>query len=260
MRVPRVAHTSQRTVVTRRWTRGLTPSRVSRGPGGRRTRTRAVRPVVTIIGQTDGVFLLRVALPDRPGSLGAVATALGAVQADINAVAIVEKADGFAVDDFHIGLPQGAQPDALVSACTSIEGVEVLWMSFWPGDWGLQADVGVLNDMTEHPQAAARTLTEQAPAVFHAHWAVQLRTDDGRVLTRTDYAPEEPELPMAVLGDLRGPRTAELAEDWLPGWPETWVATAPFRDGSVILIARKGGPEFLASELARLRHLAALAQ
>ena len=32
---------------------------------------------------------MRVTLPDRPGSLGAVATAMGGVGADINAVEIV---------------------------------------------------------------------------------------------------------------------------------------------------------------------------
>ena len=48
------------------------------------------------------MFLLRVALPDRPGSLGAVATALGTAGADIQAVEIVEKYEGFAVDDFMV--------------------------------------------------------------------------------------------------------------------------------------------------------------
>ena len=50
------------------------------------------------------MFLLRVALPDRPGSLGAVATALGTAGADIQAVEIVEKYEGFAVDDFMVCL------------------------------------------------------------------------------------------------------------------------------------------------------------
>jgi hypothetical protein len=35
------------------------------------------------------VLLMRVALPNRPGSLGAVATALGSIGAQINLVEIV---------------------------------------------------------------------------------------------------------------------------------------------------------------------------
>ena len=45
------------------------------------------------------MYLLRVVLPDRPGTLGAVATALGHAQADINAVEIVEKGTGYVIDE-----------------------------------------------------------------------------------------------------------------------------------------------------------------
>ena len=62
------------------------------------------------------MYLLRVVLPDRPGSLGSVASALGAAQADINAVEIVEKGDGFVIDDFMLSLPAGHRPDTLVTA------------------------------------------------------------------------------------------------------------------------------------------------
>ncbi len=40
---------------------------------------------------------------------------------------------------------------------------------------------------------------------------------------------------------------------------ETLIAYAPFTSGEAVIIGRRGGPEFLASEVARLRHLAALA-
>ena len=49
--------------------------------------------------RTVGVsFLLRVVLPDKPGSLGAVATALGNAGADILGVNVVERSPGNAVD------------------------------------------------------------------------------------------------------------------------------------------------------------------
>lgn len=82
------------------------------------------------------MFLLRVALPDRPGSLGAVATAMGTAGADIQAVEIVEKYEGFAVDDFMVEVPLGTLPDALITSCTSIAGVTVLWFSHYPEGWG----------------------------------------------------------------------------------------------------------------------------
>ena len=206
------------------------------------------------------MFLLRLALPDRPGSLGAVATARGTVGADINAVEVVEKYEGFAVDDFMVELPTGSQPDSLVTVCTSIPGVEVVWLSYYPERWGLQADVDLLNHMTEHPDRAAEILTLESTDVFRGNWAALIDRESGQVLARTDLAPDLDDTGVAALGPLDELRSAELPGDWLPGWGETLIAVSPFRSGSTGVLARRGGPEFLNSELARLRHLTALAQ
>ncbi|HOQ53199.1 MAG TPA: amino acid-binding protein [Micropruina sp.] len=205
------------------------------------------------------MFLLRVALPDRPGSLGAVATAMGTVGADIQAVEIVEKYEGYAVDDFMVEVPHGTLPDALITACTSIGGAEVLWFSHYPVGWGLQADVAVLDDMTENPERAERILTEAAPAVFRVNWAAQVDRADGTVIARTPMAPELDRLPLDALGSLDEPHSVELPDGWLAGWPELLVAVAPFKQGTALVLARAGGPAFIKSEVARLRHLAALA-
>ena len=203
---------------------------------------------------------MRVALPDRPGSLGAVATAVGTVGADINAVEIVEKYEGYAVDDFMLELPGGVPPDTLITACTSVPGVEVVWLSHYPEAWGLQADVDVLNAMTEDPVHAEEILTREAPQVFRVTWAVLVDRAEGRLLAHTDLAPELDPAGVQALGDLASVRDDELPEGWLPGWGEALIAVAPFRSNATIVLARHGGPEFLKSEVARLRHLAALAQ
>ncbi|MFZ1410532.1 MAG: amino acid-binding protein [Micropruina sp.] len=206
------------------------------------------------------MFLLRVVLPDRPGSLGAVATAMGTVGADINAVEIVEKYQTYAVDDFMVEIPQGTLPDMLITACESISGVKVLWFSYYPESWGLQSDVDVLNDMTENPERAEDILIQAAPAVFRCHWALKVDQTTGAVLARTDTAPDDIPDAVSLLAPLTEVHLSELDEGWLPSWPETLIAVAPFKNDSAIVLARKGGPEFIKSELARLRHLAALAQ
>lgn len=205
------------------------------------------------------MFLLRIALPDRPGSLGALATAMGTVGADINAVEIVEKYEGFAIDDFMLELPTGVQPDSLITACTSIPGVEVLWLSHYPEQWGLQGDVDVLNHMTEYPERAEEILTLESPEVFRVTWAVLIDRAGGRVLAKTDLAPDLTPDGIAALGPLDTLRSDELPDGWLEGWSGTLIAVAPFRSDASIVVARRGGPEYLKSELARLRHLAALA-
>jgi hypothetical protein len=208
--------------------------------------------------QTVRVFLMRVVLPDRPGSLGAVATAMGTVGADINAVEIVEKYEGYAVDDFMLEMPAGAAPDSLITACASVAGVEVVWLSHYPEAWGLQSDVDVLNSMTEQPEDAEAILTREAPEVFRVTWAMLIDRVTGTVMAQTDLAPDLDGVGVTALGSLDDVRDRELPDGWLTGWGETLIAVAPFRSNASIVLARRGGPEFLKSELARLRHLTAL--
>ncbi len=49
--------------------------------------------------------VLRVRLPDRPGALGAVASRIGALGADITDVTVARRSPGLAVDVFHLSLP-----------------------------------------------------------------------------------------------------------------------------------------------------------
>ena len=66
------------------------------------------------LGETCPVLLVRVQLPDRPGALGTVATAMGRAGADISAMEIVEKGEGCVIDDFMLTIPAGALVDLLV--------------------------------------------------------------------------------------------------------------------------------------------------
>ncbi len=175
------------------------------------------------------------------------------------AVEIVEKYEGYAIDDFMVELPTGVAADTLVTACESEPGVEVVWVSHYPEAWGLQADVDLLNAMTEDPQHAEQLLTEQAPAVFRVAWAVLIDRKSGQVLAHSEMAPDLDADGVAALGPLDAARVEELPDGWIPGWGETLVAVAPLKRRAAIVLARRGGPEFIKSELARLRHLAALA-
>lgn len=205
------------------------------------------------------MFHLRVALPDRPGSLGAVASALGTVGADISALEVVEKRDGYVIDDFMLDLPVGSPPDSLVTACSSLPGVDVLWVSRHTENWGLLSDIELLEHMVARPGRAAELLTESAPPTFHAHWAVLIDRVCAEQRLGTETAPELTPEQVFALGDLTEARVAVLADGWLPGWGETEIAVTPFDEELTVVVARAGGPPFLASELARLRHLAELA-
>ncbi len=67
-----------------------------------------------------------VRLPDRPGALGAVASRIGAVGADITDVVVSGRSDGFAEDVFHVDLPAVEGVDVvglLLSEIAQVDGV-----------------------------------------------------------------------------------------------------------------------------------------
>ena len=192
-------------------------------------------------------FLLRVSLPDVPGSLGRLASAIGEAGGDIEAIEIVEKRyDGTAVDDVFLELEGGAMPDAVVSACTQLDGVEVLWINRYAAGGNVFLDLEAVEDLTEHAGRALDRLVDLLPVVFRSDWAARVDRAGG-VRRATEAAPDdlafvETEHPVLLPEDTDG----------------DLVAACPLGD-DVLLLGRRGGPAFLASELARLEHLARLA-
>ena len=94
---------------------------------------------------------MRVELPDVPGSLGRVASAIGEAGGDIEAIEIVEKRDGFAVDDVLLEIAPGTMPDSIVSACSVLDGVSVLWINRYAAGGNLFLDLEVVEALTEDP-------------------------------------------------------------------------------------------------------------
>ncbi|MFF1821374.1 amino acid-binding protein [Kribbella sp. NPDC058245] len=207
------------------------------------------------------MFLLRLIIPDRPGSLGTVATALGEVSADIHAIEIVEhrRENGTAVDDIVVDLPPGVLPDRLVSACNSVDDVEVIWFSRYGAGGGLHMDLEAVEQMTSAPADAIDLLIEQSPAVLHADWAVLLdgTGSDVKVVLETSATPEFGDVAAAWL-PLEKATTLDAPDH--KGLSESVLVAAPLEnDRRIIVVGRRGGPEFLGSEVARLSYLASLA-
>lgn len=71
------------------------------------------------------LFRLQITLPDRPGSLGAVASAIGFAGGDIRGLVVVKSEDGKGYDDITVAIP-GSDPTDLVQVLSDIGGVEVI--------------------------------------------------------------------------------------------------------------------------------------
>ena len=209
-------------------------------------------------------YLLRVELPDVPGSLGRVAAAIGEAGGDIEAIEIVEKnlTTRTAVDDVLLETAPGVMPDSIVSACTRLAGVKVLWISRYGAGGNLFLDLEAVEALTATPHSALDELVDLLPITFRADWGLRVRrTDSGvRLVHRTTAAPEI--LDGAVdWFPLSRPARLEVPEDW-ERWTSTLIAAAPLgdKDDELVLFGRRGGPAILDSELARLGHLLGLAQ
>jgi len=206
-------------------------------------------------------FLLRVELPDVPGSLGALATALGGAGADIEAIEIVERrADGRVVDDVLLELPPHVMPDALITACHRIEGVSVDWISRYNAGANLSMDLEAVERFTDDPARAIAELVDVIPATFRTDWAIAIHRVDGAVGVMAASATAPELVPEA--SDWLGLSRAKVLRP-VTAWDSTVLAASPARDrrgnGFVVVVGRHGGPEFLNSEVARLGHMVSLA-
>jgi ACT domain-containing protein len=74
------------------------------------------------------LFKLQITLPDRPGSLGAVASAIGFAGGDIRSLVVLRSEDGRGVDDLTVAIP-GSDPADLLGVLSDIGGVEVISIS-----------------------------------------------------------------------------------------------------------------------------------
>jgi hypothetical protein len=200
-------------------------------------------------------FLMRVELPDVPGSLGRVASAMGEAGADIEAIEIVERRNGSAVDDVLLEMAPGAMPDSVVSACKRLAGVDVLWISRYAAGGNLFLDLEVVEELTRHGPRALDKLIGMLPVAFRVDWAARVRRGDGagpgepgEVVQATGAAPAE-----IAWADLAHAETLPAVDD------VTLYCAAPLTEGEIVVLGRDGGPAFLDSELARLGHLLALA-
>src|SRR5262245_2468716 len=103
--------------------------------------------------------LLRIELPDVPGSLGEVAAAIGLAGGNIEAIEIVEhRPDGTAVDDVFVELTGTVLPDMVVSAVQKLDGVHVLWVSRYAAGGNLHLDLEAMELISEDPANAVAQL------------------------------------------------------------------------------------------------------
>jgi hypothetical protein len=210
-------------------------------------------------------YLLRLVVPDRPGILGAVATALGDAGVDIVSLDVLERSNGVAVDDVVVELPRGRLPDSLITAAQGVPGVTVESLRPYAGPLDTHRELELLDALARTDEGtSAKLLAAELPRVFHSGWAVVLSAvgDSWEVAAASEAAPNFEGLTLPWM-PLPSPRLLPSEDEWLPPrWREMAIEmmAAPYGGpGCAVVLGRSGGPAFRRSELLRLAHLTGIA-
>ncbi|MEV4013844.1 ACT domain-containing protein [Nonomuraea angiospora] len=187
---------------------------------------------------------VRVALPDKPGSLAQVTRALGASGADITQVTVLDRGAGTAVDDITVFCAESTPRQSLVKSLETVEGVAV------EGIWttreapGTYPELEILKYITTAGDRALTTLVDSLPVLFSADWAAT--TADRRVVYASWRAPKD----LIVPEETPSRPTAVTLEEGLH------VIHAPLPPLALsLLLARSEGPSFHRIEVHRLTRI-----
>ncbi|MDQ1179955.1 hypothetical protein QE449_001897 [Rhodococcus sp. SORGH_AS303] len=208
-------------------------------------------------------YLLRVQLPDRPGSLGSLAVALGSVGADILSLDVIERGAGFAVDDLVVDVAPGALPDTLITAAEKLTDVRVDSIRPYAGILDTHRELELIDQVATAHDDRLQVLVDGAPRVLRVGWSTVVGMSDHgpAVIVGSSGAPESRADDMPWM-PLEKPAVLDPTGAWVPqSWKDmdTTLAAAPLgSSGTVLVLGRPGGPDFRPSEIARLGYLAGI--
>ncbi|MEX0874376.1 MAG: hypothetical protein WD646_12955 [Actinomycetota bacterium] len=208
------------------------------------------------------LYVLRVSLPDQPGSLGEVCAALGGIGADIVSLRVIDRDSFNAVDEICVA-GTGISPERIRTAVESAPGVVVEIVRRIARVLDPLGALQLADKLARIEAEPYESLCEGLPEALGATWALAMKvTGDGPVAiaTSADSPPhgvmETPWLPIT------GPRKLPLGH-WAP---TNWrmhrfeLAAAPLSDPfEFVIVGRWAGMRFRPTELRQIGLLSDLA-
>jgi ACT domain-containing protein len=206
-------------------------------------------------------YVLRVWIPDHPGSLGTLATCIGEAGADLVGIDILERDGARAVDELTVEMPDGVAGDLLVEAIAELPGMDVEdireVVSRIPYAGADVLDVAVsLTECTTCSELEG-ALSHGVCSVFSCDWAavVELTAAGVSVVASAGAAPSAGWLGAFVAGASAGQATR--SNGGLAGPRD--VAWAALDSADLIVLAGRDGPPFRTRERRQLHQLCRIA-
>lgn len=189
-------------------------------------------------------FVIRLWLPDRPGTLGRVAAAIGRAGGDVVGIEILERGAGMAIDELTVLVDELPTIDAVIAELSTVDGVAVEDVHPVEPD---RPEHGVLaldvvsavvsvNDASHRLSLLCRGLGD----LLEADWIAVVDTEARAVAIEEGNVPD----PAWLIAFLVGTNHLPSAADHTP----SDVIWAPLAGTDLVVAAERAGRAFRARE------------
>lgn len=206
------------------------------------------------------LYVLRVALPDQPGSLHALTGACATAGADIVSLDVIERRGRFAVDDVCMAFDGDIA--GLRHAIDALPGTAVTSLRPAASTRDLDGAIVLSAAMVAEGRGAVRLLVDQLPAALWATWAVAVANGWSglEVLAASTGALAPVSGGWLPLSAARRLDPADMVGESAARSDRLEIAAAPLgQPTSAVIVARRAGPRFVDRELRQLALLAEVA-
>jgi hypothetical protein len=189
-------------------------------------------------------FVIRLWLPDRPGTLGRVAAAIGRAGGDVIGIEILERGAGMAIDEVTILVDDASRVDGVIAELATVDGVAVEDVHAVEPDrpeHGVLA-LDVVSAIVSVPDASRRLtlLCRGLEDLLEADWVAVVDTERRDVLVEEGEVPD----PAWLIAFLVGTNHLPSAADHTP----SDVVWAPLVGTELVVAAERTGRAFRARE------------
>lgn len=196
---------------------------------------------------------IRLSVPDRPGTLGAVTSAIGAVGADIVKIDVLESESGRALDDVFVVVRDVNHLSTVRDRLNNMATVTVAGLQYPAPPVTGHADLELVDQVLSRPERGLQTLVDGAPHAFGADWGALVEYGpDATVLGVLAISVNSPGPDHVVI---TSPSRLASIRVIPPGATDPYggAALIPIGSGPLALVlVREEGPEFHRSELWRV--------
>jgi hypothetical protein len=209
-----------------------------------------------LFGEVLMLARVRLSVPDRPGSLGVVTSAIGATAADIAKIDVLESESGRALDDVFVSVRDPDHLSTVRSRLDAMPGVTVTGVQYPAPPVTGHADLELIDQVLSRPERGLQTLVDGAPHALGADWAALVEYGPDAVvhgvLTLSAASPGPDRVVVTSPCRLASIRMTPPGADA----PYGGTALVPIGPGPLALVlVRAEGPQFHRSELWRMGQL-----